>query len=61
LRAGTAIACRSLEEALRRAERPYQGGSILGAQVVQVTHDAEADEFGEPRFLGRVGRVPDAG
>lgn len=47
LKAGTAITCRSPEEALRRAEHAYQVGSIFGAKIVQVMHDAEGDEFGE--------------
>ena len=61
LRAGPAIACRSPEEGLRRAERAMNTGSILGAQVVGVTHDDDAGEFGDPEFFGTVGRVPDAG
>ena len=60
LKPGTAIACRSAEEGLRRAERALQGGSILGAQVVRMTHDDDAGEFGDPEFLGRIGQVPDA-
>jgi hypothetical protein len=60
LKAGVPIACRSAEEGIRRAERAMACGSILGAQVVRVTHDDDAEEFGEPEFLGRVGRVPDA-
>ena len=59
LKAGTAIACRSPEEGIRRAERALAGGSILGAQVVRVTHDDDAGEFGEPEFLGKLGRVPE--
>ncbi len=60
LKPGTAIACRSAQEGLRRAERALQGGSILGAQVVRMTHDDAAGEFSDPEFLGRVGQVPDA-
>ena len=60
LKAGTAIACRSQEEGLRRAERALESGSILGAQIVRVTHDDDAGEFGDPEFLGKVGRVPEA-
>ncbi len=61
LKAGTAMACRSQEEGLRRAERAFQGGSIVGALVVRMTHDDAAGEFGEPEFLAAVGRVPDTG
>ena len=60
LKAGIPVACRTAAEGLRRAERALAGGSILGAQVVRMTHDDAADELGEPEFLGRVGRVPDA-
>ena len=60
LKAGPAIACRSTEEGLRRAERAVASGSILGAQVVRMTHDDDAGEFADPEFLGKVGRVPDA-
>ena len=41
-----------------RAERALAHNSILGAQIVRVTHDADADEFGASEFLGTVGRVP---
>ncbi len=59
LKPGTAIACRTPEDGLRRAEKALANGSILGARVVRVTHDDAAEEFGEPQFLGQVGRVPD--
>ena len=51
LKAGVAVACRTPEEGIRRAERALAGGSILGAEVVRVTHDAAADETGEPEYL----------
>ena len=38
--------------------QPYIAGA-LGAQVVRVTHDDDAGEFGEPEFLGKLGRVPE--
>lgn len=60
LKAGVAVACRTPEEGLRRAERAMAGGSILGAEVVRVTHDDAADEMGEPEFLGRIGLTPNA-
>ena len=59
LKAGVPIACRSAAEGLRRAERALAGGSVLGAQVVRMTHDDDAGEFGEPEFLGTFGRVPE--
>ena len=35
LKAGKAVACRTPEDGLRRAERALHSGSILGAQVVR--------------------------
>ncbi len=61
LKPGIPIACKSPDEGLRRAERAMQSGSILGAQVVRMTHDDDAGEFGDPEFLGQVGRVPGGG
>jgi hypothetical protein len=61
LKAGIPIACKSPDEGMRRAERAMAGGSILGAQVVRMTHDDDAGEFGDPEFLGQVGLVPVAG
>ena len=61
LKPGPAMACRSEQEGVRRAERALRSGSILGAQVVRMTHDDDAGEFGEPEFLATLGRVPDAG
>ena len=59
LKAGTAIACRTHAEGMLRAEKALAQGSIVGARIVRVLHDAEADEFGDPEYLGEVGRVPD--
>ena len=59
LRAGTPVACRSPGEGLRRAERALAVGSILGAQVVRMTHDDAAEEFSDPEYLGTFGQVPD--
>jgi hypothetical protein len=61
LKAGLPIACKSPDEGLRRAERAMQSGSILGAQVVRMTHDDDAGEFGDPEFLGQVGSMPGEG
>ncbi len=58
LKAGIPIACRSADEGLRRAERAMAGGSVLGVQVVRMTHD-DAGEFGEPEYLGTFGLVPE--
>jgi len=59
LKPGTPITCRTQEEGMLRAEKALAGGSIVGARVVRVWHDTEADEFGDPEFLGELGRVPE--
>lgn len=59
LKPGIPVVCRTADEGLRRAERAMAGGSILGARVVRVLHDTDADEFGPPEYLGEFGRVPD--
>lgn len=59
LKPGPAIACRTAEDGMRRAERALENGSILGARIVRVTHDDDAGEFSDPDYLGAVGRVPD--
>ena len=60
LKPGTAIPCRTLQEGMGRAEKALAAGAIVGAHVVRVLHDPEADEFGDPEYLGEVGRVPEA-
>jgi len=59
LRPGTPIVCRTAEEGVRRAEKALAGGSIVGARIVRVIHDDDADEFGAPEYLGELGRVPE--
>ena len=59
LKPGVAVVCRTAAEGLRRAEKAMAGGSIVGARIVQVTHDGDADEFGAPVHLGEFGRVPE--
>jgi hypothetical protein len=59
LKPGIPLVCRKPDEGIRRAERALAGGSILGARVVRVHHDADADEFGAPEHLGSFGQVPD--
>ena len=59
LKPGIPVVCRTADEGLRRAERAMAGGSILGARVVRVLHDSDADEFGPPEYLGEFGRVPE--
>ncbi len=59
LQPGAPIVCRTAEEGTRRAERALAGGSIAGARIVRVLHDGDADEFGDPEYLGEFGRVPE--
>lgn len=60
LKAGTPVVCRTADAGLLRAERALAAGSIVGAQIVSVSHDDDAGEFAEPEFLGRVGQVPES-
>ncbi len=59
LKPGIPIICRTPEEGMRRAEKALAGGSILGARIVRMHHDDDAEEFGAPEYLGEVGQVPD--
>jgi len=59
LKAGNPLVCRTPEEGMLRAEKSLASGSILGARIVRVWHDTESDEFGDPEFLGELGRVPE--
>lgn len=59
LKPGTPVACRTAEDGVRRAEKALAGGSIVGARIVRVHHDGDADEFGAPEYLNEIGRVPD--
>ena len=54
LRPGIPVVCRTPEEGIRRAERAMAGGSIVGARVVRMHHDAE---FGRVRPAGIPGRL----
>ncbi len=56
---GPQPACRSAEEAIRRAERAIAAGSVAGAHVVRVLADEAAGDFGEPGHLAAFGTVPD--
>lgn len=59
LKAGMPLTCRTPEEGALRAEKALAGGSILGARVVRVLHDGDADEFDEPEYLSAFGQVPE--
>jgi hypothetical protein len=57
---GPAIACRSPEEGVRRAEKAIAAGSAVGAHVVRVLNDEEAGNYGDPEYLAALGAVPEA-
>jgi len=59
LKPGSPVVCRTAEEGVRRAEKALAGGSIVGARIVRVLHDTDADEFGLPEYLSELGRVPE--
>jgi hypothetical protein len=60
MKPGTPVVCRDPAEGERRAEKAMAGGSILGAQVVRVTIDEDAGDYGEPEYLFSIGAVPAA-
>jgi hypothetical protein len=56
---GQAIACRTLGEARRRADKALAGGGkVIGAHIVRVVADEEAGDYSEPEFLAALGTVP---
>jgi hypothetical protein len=56
---GTAVACRNVQEAERRAERAMNGnGKVIGVHIVRVIADEEAGDYSEPDFLATIGIVP---
>ncbi len=59
LKAGPPLTCPTLDDGMRRAERALAAGSILGARIVRVTHDDDAEEFAEPDYLAALGQVPE--
>ncbi len=59
LKPGVPIACRSPENARRRAEKAMASGMIVGGHVVRIMIDAEAGDYGDPEFLGVYGKVPE--
>jgi hypothetical protein len=52
------IACRGEAQALQRAQRLMDGGSVAGVDVVRQTADPEMGDYEEPVFLLRLGSVP---
>lgn len=46
------------EQALLRARRMMDGGSVVGVDVVSQTADPELGDYDEPIFLARLGSVP---
>ena len=60
LKPGVAVACRSPEDAQRRAEKAMASGSIVGGHIVRVMADEEAGDYGEPEFLAIYGKAPES-
>jgi hypothetical protein len=61
LKPGDIIQCRNRETAELRAEKLMASGRVLGVDVVRQTADPALDEYGEPEYLLRLGRVPELG
>lgn len=58
LKSQTSISYKTGEQALQRARRMMDGGSVAGVDVVSQTADPELGEYDEPVFLARLGSVP---
>ena len=56
---GTAVACRNIGEARRRADKAMAaGGKTIGVHIVRVVADEDAGDYGEPDYLFSAGAVP---
>lgn len=53
-----AISYRTEQQALQRARRMMDGGSVVGVDVVRQTADPDLGDYDEPVFLARLGSVP---
>lgn len=53
------MACRTEDEARRRAEKAMAIGRIQGAQVVRQEVDEAVGDYGEPEILATFGTVPE--
>ncbi len=53
-----AISYRTEQQALQRALRMMDGGSVAGVDVVRQTADPDLGDYDEPVFLDRLGSVP---
>ncbi|MBB2164616.1 hypothetical protein HLH26_08680 [Gluconacetobacter sp. 1b LMG 1731] len=59
LEAAPAIECKIIGDGLRRIEKIRAGGTgFAGAQLVRISVDIEAGDYGEPEFLDEAGHVP---
>ena len=54
------ISYKTEPQALQRASRMMEGGSVAGVDVVRQTADPEMGDYDEPEFLQRLGSVPKA-
>ena len=58
LKAQPPIACKAEPQAIQRAHRMMDGGSVAGVDVVRQTADPEMGDYEEPVYLLRLGSVP---
>ncbi|KJS42951.1 MAG: hypothetical protein VR70_03310 [Rhodospirillaceae bacterium BRH_c57] len=52
------ISCKTEQQALQRAQRMMDGGSVAGIDVVRQSADPEMGDYEEPVYLHRLGTVP---
>ncbi len=55
----SAIECKTSNEAERRAQRMFDGGSYAGADAFSIDVDVELGDYSEPTFIVRLGHVPE--
>ena len=55
---GAAIVCINEQSARVRAERLIENQRAAGVDVIKLTADPDAGDYGEPEYLARLGRVP---
>ncbi len=56
---GLAVACRSVAEAQRRADKAMMpGGKTIGVHIVRMFADEEAGDYSEPDYVAALGEVP---
>jgi hypothetical protein len=54
----TKVECKTSQDAERRAEKMFAGGSYAGVDAFSIEVDIELGDYSEPKFITRLGDVP---